>query len=46
MNIGEQFNIPERSEEQSKREYESYLIEFMMKRVADLLPLEYRGVYK
>ncbi len=46
VNIGEQFNIPERSEEQSKREYESYLIEFMMKRVADLLPLEYRGVYK
>ena len=46
LSIGEQFSLPKRAEEQSKRDYETYLIEFMMKRIADLLPLEYRGVYK
>lgn len=46
VNIGKQFVLPSKLEGQDKKEYESYLIDFMMKKVANLLPVAYRGVYK
>ncbi|MBF4692479.1 lysophospholipid acyltransferase family protein [Fusibacter ferrireducens] len=46
INIGEQFEISARSKEQSKKDYESQIVDTMMKKIAALLPEDYRGVYK
>ncbi len=46
IRIGKQFKLPERAKDQERKEYESYAIGFIMSRIAELLPEEYRGVYK
>lgn len=46
INIGKQFEFPERANDQDKKEYEDFSIEFIMKKIAELLPENYRGVYK
>ncbi|QUI24754.1 1-acyl-sn-glycerol-3-phosphate acyltransferase [Vallitalea pronyensis] len=46
INIGKQFEFPKRSKEQSKKEYEDDATTYMMKKIAELLPEHYRGVYK
>lgn len=46
INIGDQFEFPKRSKDQSKKEYEEYASEYMMKKIAALLPAEYQGVYR
>lgn len=46
INIGKQIELPEKDEEEDKREYEDRATDFFMKKIAERLPEEYRGVYK
>ncbi len=46
INIGKQFEISKRAKEQDKKEYEDFAIKHIMKKIAELLPENYRGVYK
>ena len=46
INIGKQFEFPERSIDQEKKEYEDFTTKFIMKKIAELLPENYRGVYR
>ncbi|WP_150271172.1 lysophospholipid acyltransferase family protein [Paenibacillus tepidiphilus] len=46
VNIGTQFELPKRDKEQDKQEYEEFAMQYMMKKIAELLPENYRGVYK
>lgn len=46
IKIGEQFEFPKREAEQDKKDYEDFAIEYIMKKIAELLPENYRGVYK
>lgn len=46
INIGKQFEFPKRGKEQDKKEYEAFVINYTMKKIAELLPEAYRGVYK
>ena len=46
INIGKQFEFPKRAKEQDKKEYEDFAIRYIMKKIAELLPENYRGVYK
>lgn len=45
VNIGKQFEIPKKHKEQDRKEYEEEATKYIMKRIAELLPEEYRGVY-
>ncbi|TVX92629.1 lysophospholipid acyltransferase family protein [Paenibacillus agilis] len=46
INIGKQFEFQKRAKEQDKNEYEDFTLKYMMKKIAELLPENYRGVYK
>lgn len=46
VNIGKQFEFPKRLKEQDKEEYEKFAIDYVMKKIAELLPEKYRGIYK
>ena len=46
INIGKQFEFPKRVKEQDKKEYEDFATKYTMKKIAELLPENYRGVYK
>lgn len=46
INIGKQFEFPKRTKEQDKKEYEEFATKYIMNRIAELLPGDYRGVYK
>ncbi len=46
INIGMPFSLPTNENKQNKAEFEAYCITQMMKKIAGLLPEEYRGVYK
>lgn len=46
INIGKQFEFPKRAKEQDKKEYEEFATNYIMKKIAELLPEHYRGVYK
>lgn len=46
INIGKQFELQKREKEQDKKEYEDLSIKFIMAKIAELLPEDYRGVYK
>lgn len=46
INIGKQFEFPKRAEDQDKREYKDFATKYIMMKIADLLPENYRGVYK
>lgn len=46
INIGKQFEFPKRLKEQDKEEYEKFAIDYVMKKIAELLPEKYRGIYK
>ncbi len=46
INIGKQFEFPKREKEQDKKDYEEGSANYIMKRIAELLPENYRGVYK
>jgi 1-acyl-sn-glycerol-3-phosphate acyltransferase len=46
INIGQQFELQPRAKEQDKKEYEDLTITYIMKKIAELLPEPYRGIYK
>jgi len=46
INIGKQFELPKREKNQDKKEHEAHTTIYLMKRIAELLPESYRGVYK
>lgn len=46
INIGDQFEFPKKEKEQDKKEYEEYATDYIMRKIAALLPEEYKGVYK
>lgn len=46
INIGKQFEFPKRLKAQNKKEYEEFATTYIMKKIAELLPENYRGVYK
>ncbi|MTI66988.1 MAG: 1-acyl-sn-glycerol-3-phosphate acyltransferase [Firmicutes bacterium] len=46
INIGKQFKPPKRAKKQDKKEYENFATNYIMKEIAELLPENYRGVYK
>ncbi|MDF2988663.1 MAG: 1-acyl-sn-glycerol-3-phosphate acyltransferase [Eubacterium sp.] len=46
INIGKQFELPKRAIEQNKNDYEDFATKYIMKKIAELLPENYRGVYK
>lgn len=46
INIGKQFELPKRAIEQNKKDYEDFFLKYIMKKIAELLPENYRGVYK
>ncbi len=46
VNIGTQFEVAKRADGQDKKDYEVYLINTLMKKIAALLPEQYQGVYK
>lgn len=46
VRIGQQFELPLRAKEQDKKEYEAYTMNTIMKKIAELLPEHYRGLYK
>lgn len=44
--IGKQFEFPKREKETDKNDYEDSVIKYIMKKIAELLPENYKGVYK
>ncbi len=46
VNIGKQFELPKKAKDQDKKEYEDFATNYIMNKVAELLPENYRGVYK
>ena len=46
VNIGKQFELPKKTKDQDKKEYDDYTTKYIMKKIAELLPEHYRGVYK
>lgn len=46
IRIGKQYRLPVKEEGQSKKDYEDFAIGKIMTSIAELLPEDYRGVYK
>ena len=46
VNIGSAFNLPEREQGESGKDYEDRALSVIMKSIAELLPEEYRGEYR
>ena len=46
IKIGKQFEFPKREKEQDKKDYEDFTTKYIMMKIAELLPENYRGVYK
>jgi 1-acyl-sn-glycerol-3-phosphate acyltransferase len=46
VNIGEVFNLPKKSDDETKGNWEVYCLNRIMTSIAELLPKEYRGVYE
>lgn len=46
INIGQQCDIPKRTKEQNKKDYTEFAANYVMNKIAELLPEAYRGNYK
>lgn len=46
IRVGKSFKLPEKTAEQSKEEYDLFALNYIMTRIAELLPREYQGVYR
>jgi len=44
--FGKPFMLPEKEKDEDRKEYEDRAMDYIMRRVANLLPENYRGVYK
>lgn len=45
VNIGKYTELPKKNKDEGKHEYEERAVDFLMYKIAELLPEEYRGVY-
>lgn len=45
VKVGEKFYLPDKLEEESKKQYEERAMDFIMRNISKLLPEEYRGEY-
>lgn len=46
IRVGKSFKVPEKTPEQSKEEYDQFALNYIMTRIAELLPTEYQGIYR
>lgn len=46
IRVGKSFKLPEKTAEQSKEEYDLFALNYIMTRIAELLPTEYQGIYR
>lgn len=46
VNIGKQFILPKKEKGQDRKDYAEFTTNYIMGKIAELLPEEYRGVYK
>lgn len=46
IKIGEPFLLPEKQKEEDRKNYEESAMNYIMKNIANLLPENYRGIYK
>lgn len=46
INIGEKIEFPKKEKDEDKHKYEDKCMEILMRNIANLLPKEYRGIYK
>lgn len=46
VNIGKPISLPKKGEEEDKKEYRERGTEYIMRKIAELLPEQYRGIYK
>lgn len=46
MKIGEPFSLPGKENDEGRKDYEDRAMEYIMKKVAALLPENYRGIYE
>lgn len=46
INIGDKIEFPTKTKDEGRHEYEDRCMEILMRSIAELLPNEYRGVYK
>lgn len=46
INIGNKVDLPKKNKDEDKHEYEDRCMDTLMKAIADLLPEDYRGVYR
>ena len=46
INIGEKIEFPEKEKNEDKHKYEDKCMDILMRSIANLLPEEYRGIYK
>lgn len=46
VNIGKQIDIPFQNKGENKHVYENRIVDLFMRKIAELLPEQYRGVYK
>lgn len=46
VNIGQAFNLPEKEEGMDRRTYSNFQLDYIMDKIAVLLPENYRGYYK
>ncbi|NMM65293.1 1-acyl-sn-glycerol-3-phosphate acyltransferase [Clostridium sp. P21] len=46
LSIGKQIEVPKKDENEDKHTYEERVVNFMMEKIAELLPESYRGVYQ
>ena len=45
INIGDKVTIPNKEENENKQEYEERCVTYLMTKISQMLPMEYRGVY-
>ena len=46
VNIGKPINLPQKNKDEDRKDYRKRAIYYIMKNIANLIPEEYRGVYK
>ena len=46
IRVGKSFKVPKKTPEQSKEEYDQFALNYIMTRIAELLPTEYQGIYR
>lgn len=46
LSIGKEVQLPNRDREEDKHEYDERAMNFLMRKIAELLPKGYRGIYK